>query len=78
MPCIEHAARLDQEQLDLPFCVGFVLDALWNDEHFTVRNMDCAISEIDPQITLHHDECFIGILMVVPDKVTLQLHDLNG
>jgi hypothetical protein len=39
--------------------------------------MDRAIPKIDPQITFHHDERLIGIFVVVPNKVTLQLHDLE-
>src|SRR5271165_5688143 len=33
--------------------------------------------KIDSQITFDHDECLIGVLMVVPNEVTLHFHDLE-
>ena len=39
--------------------------------------MDRAVAKIDPQIAFDHDECLIGLLVVVPDEVALQLHDLE-
>jgi hypothetical protein len=77
VPCIEHPARFNQEQLDLLFREGLVLDALWDHEHLPRRNMGRAIPKIDPEITFYHDERLIGIFMIVPNEVTLQLHDLE-
>jgi hypothetical protein len=39
--------------------------------------MDRAIPKIDSQITFHHDERLISILVVMPNEVSLQLHDLE-
>src|ERR1700730_6481517 len=77
MSGIEHAPRLDQQQFDLVFRVRLVLDAPGHDEHLTCRDMDGAIAKVDPQVAFDHDERLVGILMVMPDKVSLRLHDLE-
>ena len=69
---IQHASRFNQEQLNFLFCVGFVLDTLWNHEHLSGRHMDRSITKIDSQIAVYHDERLIGIFVVVPDEVALQ------
>jgi hypothetical protein len=33
--------------------------------------MNRAIPKIDPQIALDHNECLIGVFVVVPNEVTL-------
>src|SRR5215831_4409944 len=77
VPRVGHPARLDQEQLDLLLRVRLVLDALRNHEHLPRRDVDRAIPEIDPQIALHHNEGLISVLVVVPDEVALQFHNLE-
>ena len=47
------------------------------EKHLAYLPKDRAIPKIDPQITFRHDERLIGIFVVVPNKVTLQLHDLE-
>ena len=54
-----------------------MLDASRKHEHLPGRDMDRAIPEIDPQIAFQDDECLVGIFMVVPNEVALQLHDLE-
>ena len=44
---IQHATRLDQEQLDLALRTGLVLDALGNHEHLARRDPDATVAEID-------------------------------
>jgi hypothetical protein len=33
--------------------------------------------KIDPQLAVEHDEGLIGILVVMPDEIALQTHDLE-
>jgi hypothetical protein len=54
-----------------------VPDAFRDDKHFARRHVDRAIAKVDPQNALQHDECLIGVLVVVPDEVALQFHDLK-
>ncbi len=75
--CLEHPARLDEQQLDLPFRVRLVLDPLGNDEHLPRRHMDRAVAKVDPQLAVDHDERLIRILVVMPNEIAPQLHDLE-
>src|SRR5262245_42553855 len=77
MTRIENATRLDQEQLDLLLRVGFVLDASGNNEHFSRRDIDVAIAEVDAERSIQDDEGLVRIFVVVPDEVALQLDDLE-
>ena len=75
--CIGHTARLDKEQFDLALCVGLVLDPLRDDEHLSTGDMDCAITKIDPQRSFYNNERLVRIFMMMPDKISLQLHNLE-
>ena len=77
IPRIEHAARLDQEQLDLVLGVRFVLHPLRNDEHLSLPDMDRAIAKIAPQIPFDHDERLVCVFVIMPDEVSLQLYYLE-
>src|ERR1051326_8354761 len=74
---VEHAARLDQQQFDLPFRIGLAFYAFRNDEHFTRRHMHRAVAKIDPQLALDDQERLVGLLVIVPDEVALQLDDFE-
>jgi hypothetical protein len=52
MACIEHAPRLDQQQLNLMLGIRLVLNALRDNKHLTGRNVNGAMPKIDPQSTL--------------------------
>jgi hypothetical protein len=54
-----------------------MLNALRNDEHLAPRYLDRAVAKIDAQLAVDDDERFIGFLMVMPDQVALELHDLE-
>jgi hypothetical protein len=69
VPGIEHPARLDHQQFDLPFGVRFVFDAFRDDEHFARRQMHRAVAKIDPQVALDDEEGLVGLLVIVPDEV---------
>src|SRR5262249_35465565 len=77
IPGIEHAARLDQEQLDLVLGVRFVLHSLRNDEHLSRPDMHRAVAKIDPQIPFDDDERLVSVFVIMPDEVSLQLHHLE-
>jgi hypothetical protein len=49
MARIEHAPRLDQQQLNFMLGIRLVLSTLWDNKHLTGRNMNGAIPKIDPQ-----------------------------
>src|SRR5438045_4140072 len=74
---IDYTARLNQQELDLLFCVRLVFYTLGDDKHLPGSNMNGTIPKIDSQIALDHDERFIGLQVIVPDEIALQLHDLE-
>jgi hypothetical protein len=59
------------------FGIGLVFDALPDDEHFARRQLDRSVAKINQQNPLQHDEGLIGILVIVPNEVALELHDLE-
>jgi hypothetical protein len=48
MARIEHAPRLDEQQLNLILGIRLVLNALRDNKHLTGRNVNDAIPKIDP------------------------------
>ena len=50
-----------------------MLNPFRNYKHFTFRKVDGAIPKIDAHGAFNYDKDFIGMLMVVPDKLTLKL-----
>jgi len=59
------------------FGIRLVFDALRHDEHFACRDMDRAVAKIDPQNAIEDDEGLVGVLVIVPDEIALELHDLE-
>src|SRR5690348_14817720 len=68
---------LYQQQLHLSFGAGLVPGPLGLDEHLARSESHCAVLEVDSQRSLEDDESLVGILMVVPDEVTVDPHDLE-
>jgi len=77
VPGVGHTARLDQQQLDLALGIGLVGDALGHDEHLARADAHRAVAKVDAQLALDHHEGLVGLLVIVPDEITLQLHDLE-
>src|SRR5262245_4793304 len=77
MAGIEYPTRLDQQQLDLVFGVRLVLYTLRDDEHLARRQLDRPIAKIDAQSALQDDERLIRMLVIMPNEVTLQPHELE-
>src|ERR1700756_2131682 len=48
MAGIWHAARLNQQQFDLVFCVWLVFDSFRDDQHLARRHIYGTITKIDP------------------------------
>ena len=74
---VQRAARLDQQHLHLALGKWLVLDALRHDDHLARPERDETVAEIDAQRTLQHDEGLVGLLVIVPDEIALDAHDLE-
>src|ERR1019366_1541603 len=57
--------------------IGLMLHAFGDDKHLPRCYVYRAVAKIDPQIALEHNESLSGVLVVVPDKVALQLDYLE-
>jgi hypothetical protein len=74
---VAHAARLDQQQPDFAFGIRLVLDALRDDVHFARRDVHSAVTKIDAQDAVDHDESLIGIFVLVSNEIASQFDDLE-
>src|SRR5580704_3015731 len=77
MAGVGHATRLDQQKFDLLFGARLVLNAFRHDEHLADGDANRAITKIDPQDTVEHNEGLVSVLVIVPNEIALQLHDLE-
>jgi hypothetical protein len=74
---VENPAWLDQQHLHLVLGVGLVLHSARHHEHLAGRQLHRAIAKIDAQHPIDNDERLIRILVVMPDKIPLQLDELE-
>src|SRR6185312_14862586 len=74
---VEHAARLDEQQLRFALGEWLVLDAFRHDEQLAFREIDRAVAEIDAQLAVEDDEGLVGVLVVVPDEIAFEPHQLE-
>ena len=54
-----------------------VFNTLGNHTQFTFPQFDCTIPELNTHRTFNYDENFVGIFVVVPDKLTLDFYKLE-
>ncbi len=52
-----------------------MLDTLWNDEQFARAKRDIALTHADRDATLENKEEVVGVVVRVPNEVTLDLDD---
>src|SRR5262249_24095425 len=77
MTGVEHAARLYEQQLHLLLGKRLVFHPSWCNEHLTFRNPNRTVPKVDPQFPIHDDECLVCVLVVMPEEVSFQLHELE-
>ena len=66
--------------MSLFFRAGQVLGPARNDDKFSGTDLHFSLDTVfeiaHPKLTLHHEEQLIFIIVMMPDKLALQLHDL--
>ena len=72
---IRCTRRLDQQKMRLFFSDGAMLDTLWNDEHLARTEGDVAVAHADGDAALEHKEEVVGVVVSVPNELTLDLDD---
>src|SRR3989442_963308 len=51
--------------------------ATWNDHKFSCIQVDVSLSQLHDQMSAYHQKQFIFLLVMVPDKFTLELDKLD-
>src|SRR4051794_30792984 len=73
---VDRLARLDQEHVCLLVRLRAVLDAARDDEELAGLEHDVAVAELDHQAAGDDEEELVGLVVLVPDELTLRLdHD---
>jgi hypothetical protein len=82
-PLISNASGVDgpdgleEENVRLPCCNRLVLDTPRNDEELSRLEPDFAVTKLDRQTALEHEEELVFSLVTVPDELALRLRDLD-
>ncbi|OLT19875.1 hypothetical protein BJF81_07545 [Ornithinimicrobium sp. CNJ-824] len=74
---VDNSTWLQQEGPDLSVRTGAVLDATGHHEKLSWAEDDVSVTELDRELSVDHEEQFVGVLMGVPDEVTLDLDQLD-
>src|SRR6267142_3139696 len=74
---VRGAGRLDEHHPALARRLRLVLDAAGDDVHLTGLQRHLAVAQVDGQLPVHHDEDLVGLGVLVPDELALDLHDLE-
>lgn len=69
------AHRFKQEQVGFLFCNWLVLHTFGDDVELTGIDDHCIVSHLQLQLALHHHEQLIFIIMLMEDKLSLDLGD---
>jgi hypothetical protein len=48
-----------------------VLDSAGNNEHLALAELDVAITSLDRELAMQHEEKLVGVVMHVPDECAL-------
>src|SRR5579884_1234909 len=75
IPGIHSSLRLDQQDPCLLRRLGAMFDALRNDEQLPWIELDIPIAQVNRQVPVDHEKEIIGLVMLVPDEWTFDLHD---
>jgi hypothetical protein len=77
VPRVRSASRLNQQDVRLVIRPGAVLNAARHDVHVPLTQLDVAIAELDGQAPLEDEEELVGLVVLVPDELSLDLDDLD-
>ena len=74
---IYDASCLDDHCVALFICPGDVLDTLLDHKHLSFFHRNFLISKSNLHFTLDHDERLVGIVMLMPYKITLKFDEFK-
>jgi hypothetical protein len=68
---VHDSRRLDEQRVDFPIRGGAVLDTSRYDEQLAGAEPHVAVAQLNGQLTSNDDEQLIGVVVGVPDELTL-------
>jgi hypothetical protein len=74
---VDNATRFNKHDVAFGFGVWLVHHALWDDVHLTFSKVNGLVLHFDLHRALDNDEHLVGVLMIVPDKLTLEFSQLE-
>src|SRR5262245_59232531 len=75
--CVEHRLWLKQDHMRFFFSHRAVLNAFWHDEKLARLQDDLLIAQQKAQPALHHQKELILCLVLMPDKLPLDLDQFD-
>src|SRR5437764_653957 len=76
-PGIERRFGFQQEYLNLLFGYRQMFHATRNDHKFSCIQVDVSLSQLHDQVSAYHQKQFIFLFVMVPDKFTFELDELD-
>ncbi len=70
---VDDAGRLDEQRVDVPLRDRAVLNTARYDEQLAGTESHVAIAQLNAQLTGNDEEQLIGVVVGVPDELTLDL-----
>jgi hypothetical protein len=77
MAGVNRTCRFNQQNMTFIRGHRSMLHAFWHNEHFTFIQAHVSIAELNLELTFQDNERFIGLRMVMPDKLSLNLCNLE-
>jgi hypothetical protein len=79
---VECRGRLEEHDPALLFCYGAMLDSAWNDNEFSLidpflTRAGILVAIFHTKSSLHDQEQFIFMVMVMPYEFAVELHELD-
>ncbi len=74
---IDHAGRLDQDNVGFPLSERAVLDTAGDDEELSWSEGHVPVAHLDGQLAARNEKELIRVLMGVPHELALKLDHLN-
>lgn len=72
---IRSTLFLHQQNMGFFLCRWTMFDSFRHDKELTRIQNDVAASQLKPKFSFQHQEEIVGVVMLMPDKITFHFHD---
>ena len=74
---VNCSSRFHHHGMAFRLCRRLVFHTFWNHIHFPFLDTHLSIMEVNGHFSAYNNEYLIGVLVVMPHKLTLKLHELE-